>query len=188
MRQVEGARAIPREGQKTDEPTKAYIAGFLDGDGSIMFQLVPRKGYVFGYQIRASVCFYQNTFHKEGLLWLKDRLGAGYIRDRAGNVSDLTIVGCDEVARILSLVEHYVVFKKKHVVAAREILAVLKKKLSPSEFLQAAKMVDEFATLNYSKKKVNNAECVRRFMDSKGILAPVTTSPNGEMVVTVKGY
>jgi len=153
-----------------------------------MFQLVPRKGYVFGYQIRASVCFYQSTSHKEGLLWLKDKLGAGYIRDRAGNVSDLTIVECDEVGRVLSYVEPYVVFKKNQVEAAKKILTVLRKKLKPSEFLKAAKMVDEFATLNYSKKKVNCAEHVRDFLESKGLLAPVTTDPQGEMVVTVKGY
>src|SRR5579859_6603445 len=29
--------------------TRAYIAGFLDGDGSIIFQLVRRHDYVYGY-------------------------------------------------------------------------------------------------------------------------------------------
>ena len=43
------------------EKTKAYIAGFLDGDGCVMFQLVKRKGYIFGFQIRASVVFYQKA-------------------------------------------------------------------------------------------------------------------------------
>jgi intein-encoded DNA endonuclease-like protein len=38
---------------------KAYIAGFLDGDGSIMAQLVSRKDYRLRYQIRVSVVFYQ---------------------------------------------------------------------------------------------------------------------------------
>lgn len=37
----------------------AYIADFLDGDGSIFFQLVKRKDYIFGYQIRCSMAFYQ---------------------------------------------------------------------------------------------------------------------------------
>ena len=36
--------------------TKSYIAGFLDGDGCIMFQLIHRKDYVYGYQIR-NKCF-----------------------------------------------------------------------------------------------------------------------------------
>jgi hypothetical protein len=40
----------------TDDATRAYIAGFLDGDGSIIFQLVRRRDYVYGYQKSASVC------------------------------------------------------------------------------------------------------------------------------------
>lgn len=34
-----------------DDSTKAYIAGFLDGDGSIMLQLKPRIGVRYGYRI-----------------------------------------------------------------------------------------------------------------------------------------
>jgi len=41
-----------------DSTILAYIAGFLDGDGSIFFQLVRRKDYIYGYQIRCSVAFY----------------------------------------------------------------------------------------------------------------------------------
>ena len=32
-----------------DPTVLAYIAGFLDGDGSIFFQITRRKDYVFGY-------------------------------------------------------------------------------------------------------------------------------------------
>jgi hypothetical protein len=35
----------------------SYLAGFLDGDGSIHFQLVRQKEYRFGYYIRASLSF-----------------------------------------------------------------------------------------------------------------------------------
>lgn len=66
-----------------DETTKAYIAGFLDGDGSIIFQLVPRKGYRYGYQIRTSVVFYQDTTYKNELSWLKQQLMTGYIQETA---------------------------------------------------------------------------------------------------------
>ena len=42
------------------EPTDlAYIAGFLDGDGSIFFQLIRKNDYRLGFQIRPSVAFYQ---------------------------------------------------------------------------------------------------------------------------------
>jgi hypothetical protein len=33
---------------------RAYIAGFLDGDGSIFFQLIRKRDYRFGFQVRAS--------------------------------------------------------------------------------------------------------------------------------------
>jgi hypothetical protein len=39
----------------------SYVAGFLDGDGSIHFQLVRQKEYRFGFYIRTSVSFSQST-------------------------------------------------------------------------------------------------------------------------------
>jgi hypothetical protein len=41
--------------------TLAYVAGFLDGDGSIFFQLIRKRDYRLGFQIRSSVAFYQKT-------------------------------------------------------------------------------------------------------------------------------
>lgn len=43
------------------EPVKAYYAGFLDGDGSILAQLVRRQDYVYKFGIRMSIVFYQTT-------------------------------------------------------------------------------------------------------------------------------
>ena len=60
----------------------AYIAGFLDGDGCIMLQLVYRHDYVLGYQIRASIVFYQKQQYIDFLAELKEQLGYGYIRKR----------------------------------------------------------------------------------------------------------
>jgi hypothetical protein len=161
------------------EETKAYIAGFLDGDGSIMFQLIERKGYIYGYQIRASVCFYQDSNHKEGLKWLKERIGYGYIRDRNDGVSDYTIVGPERVKEILEMVKPYAVFKAAHVVRALELLDAMEEKRKPNveEFLALAKLVDSYANLNYSKKKKNNAVKVAEYLDRKGLLIPVTTDP-----------
>ena len=39
----------------------AYLAGFLDGDGSIHFHLVRQKEYKFGFYIRSSMSFTQST-------------------------------------------------------------------------------------------------------------------------------
>ena len=159
------------------EETKAYIAGFLDGDGSIMFQLIERKDYIYGYQIRASVCFYQDSSHKEGLRWLREQIGYGYIRDRNDGVSDYTIVGYDKVEDVLKMVRPYVVFKAVHVERALELLSAIRENLKPApeQLIKLAKLVDSYATLNYSKKKTNNSTKLEKFLNGKGLLTPVTT-------------
>ena len=157
------------------DATRAYLAGFLDGDGSIIFQLVRRKDYVYGFQIRASVCFYQSTRHRAGLEWLKQQLGCGYIRNRAGSMSDYTIVGWSAVKRVLRLVQPFVIFKREQVDRALDIMSRFDDKLSPQEFLETAQVIDAFATLNYSKRKRIDATCVASFLSGKGLLVPVTT-------------
>ena len=68
-----------------DVSTASYIAGFLDGDGSIHFQLVKQKQkeYRFGFYIRATISFSQSTSARQGLERIQTLLGEGnYIRDR----------------------------------------------------------------------------------------------------------
>ena len=59
----------------------SYVAGFLDGDGSIHFQLVRQKEYRFGFYIRASISFSQSTTARHGLEHIQGLLGGGYMRD-----------------------------------------------------------------------------------------------------------
>jgi hypothetical protein len=40
---------------------KAYLAGLLDGDGSIMLQLRPRLGMKFLFRVKAVVIIYQDS-------------------------------------------------------------------------------------------------------------------------------
>jgi len=39
---------------------RAYLAGFLDGDGSIYVQLKPNKTYKFGFQIAPYIVLFQS--------------------------------------------------------------------------------------------------------------------------------
>ena len=155
----------------------AYIAGFLDGDGSIYFQLVPRPQNVYGYEIRVSVCFYQRTNNRRILEYLREKIGLGYIRDRNDGVSDYTIVGYQEVRKVLEIVRPYVILKKMQTEKAIQMLTKLekRKRLEPQNFVSMAKCVDEFSTLNYSKKKQHNAVRVLQVLESKGYSIPVTT-------------
>jgi len=90
----------------------AYIAGFLDGDGSIFFQLIRKNDYRLGFQIRPSLAFYQKTDNEQILVWLKEQLIAGCLRRRGTGISDYTIVEPSEVRRLLNELPPYVRLKR----------------------------------------------------------------------------
>ena len=153
--------------------TASYIAGFLDGDGSIHFQLVRQKEYRFGFYIRASISFSQSTSARHGLERIQSMLGGrGYLRDRDTGMSDLVITSRPIVVEILQDVEPYVIFKKDHVRRALELLPLLGGVKDPEFFLHLAHQVDAFATLNYSKSKRISAVDVEQHLRSMGVLCP----------------
>ena len=154
----------------------SYVAGFLDGDGSIHFQLVRQKEYRFGFYIRSSISFSQATGARHGLELLQDLLGGGYVRDRGTGMSDLVITSRPLVKDILIAVSPYVIFKRDHVRRALELLPRIRRNLSAAEFVALARDVDAFSTLNYSKRKRITAVDIERYLRSKGSCAPVTTS------------
>ena len=156
-----------------DVSTASSIAGFLDGDGSIHFQLVKQKEYRFGFYIRASVSFSQSTSARQGLDTVQTLPGGGgYIRDRGTGMSDLVITSRPILLRILQEVEPYVISKRHHVRRALELLPQLDRVKDPRVFLHLAHEVDAFATLNYSKTKRISAVDVEQHLRSKGVLCP----------------
>jgi hypothetical protein len=169
-------RVMPREGQPWKTCDASYLAGFLDGDGSIHFQFVRQKEYRFGYYIRASLSLSQSTSSRAGLEHLQRLIGGGYLRDRGTGMSDLVVTSRPLLIEILSEVEPYVVFKRIHVQRALELLARIRPRMGAEEFLEVARQVDDFASLNYSKTKRITAADVEQHLRSKGWLAPVSTS------------
>ena len=155
----------------------AYIAGFLDGDGSIFFQLVKRKGYIWGYQIRCSVAFYQKTEHADILEWLKSLFNRGYIRHRKTGISDYTIVEPEEVKNILLSLKPYVRLKHEQIELGIEILKLSKQVINASDFLKTCQMVDRFKNLNYSRKRKITSEDVKELLKRHNHLTPVETDP-----------
>jgi hypothetical protein len=113
----------------------------------------------------------------EELVWSgsDSRLVADISADRAGSMSDYTIVGWLDVKRVLRMVQPFVIFKREQVERGLELLSRLESTESPAEFVESAKLVDAFATLNYSKRKVIDAACVETYLNGMGLLVPVTT-------------
>ena len=148
---------------------KSYIAGFLDGDGCIMAQLVHHKDYVYGYQVRVSIVFYQKNTHQEILSWLKTMLKIGYIRQRNDGMTEYTIVGLREVKETIELLHPFLRLKK---VLAKEVIELINSypiKMTVKDLIRLSKIVDKTAKFNYSKKRTNTSETVTAFLKSHNL-------------------
>lgn len=111
--------------QPNKSASLAYIAGFLDGDGSLMIQIKKRGDSKKGIRLMLTICFYQDTRHEAPLMWIRKVLGIGYFYRRRDGMSELRINGHAQVERILSLLLPFIRFKKKQanaIIAASRLL------------------------------------------------------------------
>src|SRR3954465_6418059 len=116
----------------------SYLAGFLDGDGSIHFQLVRQREYKFGFYVRASLSLSQSTSARRGLEHLQQLIGGGYLRDRGTGMSDLVVSSRPLLVETLEAVAPYVVFKKEHVRRAVDPGPRVTPRPRPGDFLPGA--------------------------------------------------
>ncbi len=158
-----------------DATHAAYIAGFLDGDGSIHSQLIRQSEYRYGFYVRVSVSFHQHQSGRSGLEWLREKLKVGYIRNRAGEMSDYVITSRPAIRELLIALKPYVVFKQRQVVEALKLMDAIEGIASPEEFLAVARQVEAFKALNRSKRRKITVQTVLDDWRDKGWLTPVTT-------------
>ncbi len=134
----------------------AYIAGFLDGDGSLMLQLKKRKDSKIGLRFMATICFYQDSRHDKPLHWICRELGIGYISHRKDGMSELRINGFQAIKVILNDLLPYLRFKKKQAKAllcACEILnKVTFKHLSQRQLKRLVSLIIIIQHENYATK------------------------------------
>jgi hypothetical protein len=95
------------------EAELAYIAGFLDGDGSLMLQLKKRADSIKGVRFMATICLYQDTRHDAPLSWIRTRLKCGYVSQRNDGMTELRINGFSQVRETLEALQPYLRFKRK---------------------------------------------------------------------------
>ena len=135
----------------------AYIAGFLDGDGSIMLQVKKRADGKSKMRFMATICFYQDTRHEKGLFQIQKVLGIGYLSRRNDGMSELRINGFVTVKEILKNLMLYIRFKRVQAKALIESCMILSKtKFNMLNREQLAKLVDLILVIqneNYVTKK-----------------------------------
>src|SRR3989344_888008 len=98
--------------QPLSSTTKAYLAGFLDGDGSIYVRLKPNPTYRYGFQVAPYVVFFQSKKSKKLFDKLCSLVGSGYIRERNDGVVEYIIGKKEAIREFLTAVQPYVILKQ----------------------------------------------------------------------------
>ena len=127
----------------TNTEKLAYIAGFLDGDGSLMLQVKKRSDTKLGVRFMATICLYQDTRHEKPLRWVRDVFGIGYIAHRSDGMSELRINGYSTVKEILLQLQPFIQFKSKQTEALIKACEILEgTEMRNMEKTQLRKIVD----------------------------------------------
>ena len=136
----------------------AYIAGFLDGDGSISVHIEKRPDRRrFPYRVRLKINFTQHMRHKNLMFLLRESLGkVGNVRDvRTHNLAELVIQKRSDVKATLIRLLPYLILKQRQ---ARIMLAMIdvfdhgivhvRSSLSDKDFEKLFAMAKELRGLN----------------------------------------
>ena len=150
--------------KKLTTEERSYLAGFIDGDGSIFAQLVRGNDLKYKYRIRVSIGFYQNKRYKWFLTKLQKELKCGSIRTKTDEVSEYVITGADPVKNLLLQIKDCLVLKRKQANLVLEILEKKKQINSKADFIEVSQLVDKIAMLNYSKKRTITAKVVAKVL------------------------
>jgi hypothetical protein len=140
----------------------AYIAGFLDGDGSLMLQVKKRSDSSRGLRFMATICLYQDTRHDEHLQWMKEFLGTGYISVRNDGMTELRIQGYETVLHTLLILQPHLRFKAAQcelLIQACELLRQTPlKQMTDNNLKKIVDCILKIQSMNYVTKKKRSKE------------------------------
>lgn len=144
----------------------AYIAGFLDGDGSLMIQIKKRKdGNKSSKRFMLTICFYQDSRHEKPLFWIRKNLGIGYVSRRNDGITELRINGYRQVQKILENLLPFIKFKQKQAKAIINSSKLLQRSnLRESDY---RKLIDNILIVqseNYVTKRKKTKEELLKFL------------------------
>ena len=157
---------------KLSKEERAYIAGFLDGDGSIHVRLKPNSTYRYRFQVTPAIVFYQSEKESSHLEWLHKMIGRGYLRKRNDGITEYILGDVDSIRELIKKLLPYLKLKQKQARLMLEILEMKQKIKSATDFLRLAKKMDAFQKINYSKKRIQNSLEVEKILRKEGLLAP----------------
>ena len=91
---------------------KAYLAGFLDGDGSIYVRLKPNSDYRYGFQVAPCIAFFQSSKDRENFKKICDMVGLGALRERNDGMLEYVIQKQIFIRQFLLEIIPFLILKK----------------------------------------------------------------------------
>lgn len=150
----------------------AYIAGFIDGDGSIMMQFKIRTDSK-RLRVMFTVCLYQDTRHEQPLFWIKDRIGIGYISRRNDGMTELRVNGYAQVKNLMIKISPFLKFKKRQAEIVLKSLRILEEKgCTRGTLLEIAELSEALSKENYFSSRRKYTPTMIKEMLLKGYLSP----------------
>ncbi len=156
----------------------AYIAGFLDGDGSLMLQLKKRGDSKIGMRFMLTICFYQDSRHDQPLRWIRSIFNIGYISKRNDGMTELRINGHQQIRDSIKDLLPYIKFKKiqaRALLKASEILCGGNiSKLKTNELKKLVQLMLVIQNENYVTKNKRSKKELYKILG----LTPYRLDPN----------
>lgn len=130
---------------------KAYLAGFLDGDGSIYVRLKKNDTYKYGYQISPYIVLFQSAKSKVKFEQLCHMINLGNMRTRKDGIMEYTIGKHEYLVQFLKMIKPYAILKINQVELLLNILTIKKSIKTKEDFENLVLEIHKFKKLNYSK-------------------------------------
>lgn len=130
-------------GKKCSVAKRAYLAGFLDGDGAIMACIEKHSEKKFNFRVRVVVKITQKK--KINLEWLKNDFKIGLIKQNE-STADWIIRDQKAAKFLLKLILPYLKVKKKQAIIALKILET--NITSRATLIKVARLADSLSRLN----------------------------------------
>jgi hypothetical protein len=150
----------------------AWLAGFVDGDGSINAQIVFRSDYKLRYQVRVTLTLFQSTRRHHILLYIQKLLRSGVVRKRNDGMSEFCITGAKQLKEALLLLLPHLKLKKRQATLVLQIIEKLPHTKDVFVLLEACAIADKVGLLTDGKKRTQKSDQVLETLRSLGLYPP----------------
>jgi hypothetical protein len=141
---------------KITQTQLAYLAGFIDGDGSIYVRIKPNNTYRYGFQIAPYIILFQSAKDEVNFKKVCRMLNCGYLRRRKDGILEYTIGRREEILDLISKIRPYLILKKRQANLMEKILKAKSLVKNSKDFGKLMDLVNQFGDINYSKKRIKH--------------------------------